>query len=103
MIELDQIEGFDWDKGNIDKNWRTHKVSNLEAEQVFFNRPLVVSDDEKHSSKSEHRYAALGKTEVGRNLFITFTIRVKLIRVISAREMSKRERKIYNEKTEEDS
>ena len=93
---LEDIEGFQWDKGNIEKNWLKHKVLNSECEQVFFNEPLIVADDVKHSQK-EQRWFVLGRTELGRKLFIVFTIRNKLIRVISAREMTKKERKIYDE------
>jgi len=93
---LDNLEGFQWDKGNIEKNWLKHKVLNSECEQVFFNEPLIVADDIKHS-KSEKRWFVLGRTDLGRKLFIVFTIRKKLICVISARDMTKKERKIYNE------
>ena len=93
---LEDIEGFQWDKGNIEKNRLKHKVLNSECEQVFFNEPLIVADDVKHSQK-EQRWFVLGRTELGRKLFIVFTIRNKLIRVISAREMTKKERKIYDE------
>jgi len=93
---LADIEGFQWDKGNNEKNWLKHKVLNSECEQVFFNEPLIVADDVKHSQK-EQRWFVLGRTELGRKLFIVFTIRNKLIRVISARGMTKKERKIYDE------
>ena len=87
--------GFEWDKGNIDKNWIKHKVSSSECEQIFFNRPLLIQDDLLHS-ESEERYYALGKTDIIRFLFVVFTIRNNLIRVISARDMSRKERRIYN-------
>ena len=92
---LNQCVGFDWDKGNIDKNWLKHKASPAECEQVFFNRPLVVHNDVMHS-KSEKRFYALGKTDSKRTLFIAFTVRGNLIRVISAREMSRKEREVYS-------
>ncbi|MBW2654359.1 MAG: BrnT family toxin [Deltaproteobacteria bacterium] len=95
---LHQCLGFDWDKGNVDKNWLKHKVSSVECEQIFFNRPLVVQDDITHS-KIEKRFYALGKTDSKRALFIAFTVRNNFIRVISARDMSRKERKVYdNEK-----
>ncbi len=95
---LQKTPGFDWDEGNIDKNWVSHRVSPSECEQIFFNFPMIVSEDVKHS-KSESRYYALGQTNAGRGLFLVFTIRQDLIRVISARDMNKRERKAYqNEK-----
>lgn len=97
MIDiLSQCEGFQWDKGNLDKNWIRHKVTNSECEQVFFNKPLVVGDDPKHS-QIEKRWYVLGRTDANRLLFIVFTIRKNLIRVISARDMNKKERKVYYE------
>ncbi|NPA95963.1 MAG: BrnT family toxin [Thermodesulfobacteria bacterium] len=86
--------GFEWDKGNKDKNWLKHRVTNSECEQIFFNRPLIVHFDERHSD-TEDRFYALGHTDLGRMLFIVFTIRGTKIRVISARDMSRKERAIY--------
>jgi len=96
---LSRIGGFDWDKGNIERNRRRHKVSFVECEELFFNRPLVVAEDEIHSN-AESRYYALGTTNGGRYLFIVFTVRTNKIRVISARDMSRRERRIYREEIE---
>jgi uncharacterized protein len=93
--KLSKCTGFQWDEGNAGKNWLRHKVSPSECEQLFFNLPLVPSEDNKHS-QDEERYYALGKTDRGRLLFIVFTIRGKNIRIISARDMNKRERRIYN-------
>jgi hypothetical protein len=95
-IEFEKLNGFEWDQGNVDKNLIKHNVENWECEQVFFNDPLVVLDDPKHSI-AEKRFAAFGRTDVGRLLVVIFTIRSKLIRVISAREMSRRERNFYEE------
>ena len=92
---LQQCTGFDWDEGNSQKNWILHKVNRSECEQIFFNEPLVIADDEKHS-QSEKRWYLLGQTDSGRLLFIVFTLRGELIRVISARDMHKKERSIYN-------
>lgn len=92
--KLSNCTGFEWDENNATKNWFTHKVSPFECEQVFFNQPVVVNDDEKHSAK-ESRYYVLGQTDAGRLLYIVFTIRRNVIRVISARDMSRRERKVY--------
>ncbi len=89
--------GFDWDEGNVNKNWERHRVSFIECEQVFFNAPLIVGDDEKHSLV-ERRWFLLGRTDANRFLFVVFTFRNNLIRVISARDMSKKERRIYREK-----
>lgn len=96
-IELSQCTGFQWDTGNAEKNWEKHRVTRSECEQAFFNRPLFIVDDEKHSD-SERRYYALGQTDKSRHLFIVFTLRGELIRVISARDMSRSERSIYGEK-----
>jgi uncharacterized DUF497 family protein len=88
--------GFDWDEGNRDKNGIKHRVSQFEQEEVFFNQPLILREDVKHSHQ-EKRYFGLGQTNEGRKLFIAFTIRENLIRVISARDMSKKEREIYEQ------
>jgi uncharacterized protein len=87
--------GFDWDAANADKNWQRHQVSAAECEQLFFNQPLVAGTDHAHST-DEVRYYALGRTDAGRRLFVVFTVRESLIRVISARDMSRRERKEYD-------
>jgi uncharacterized DUF497 family protein len=91
--------GFDWDEGNSDKNWILHQVSKNVCEQVFFNAPIIVGDVTFHS-QSEKRWFLLGKTDIKRQLFIVFIIRDRLIRVISARDASKKDRRIYNEKSE---
>jgi uncharacterized DUF497 family protein len=96
MDQLDNVTGFDWDEGNIDKNWAKHCVSPFECEEVFFNEPLVVSPDEAHSLREE-RFYALGKTNAARLLFVVFAVRGEHIRVISARDMSKNERRLYDE------
>ena len=95
-IDFSKITGFQWDKGNKEKNWIKHSVSNIECEEPFFNSPFIVASDEAHSS-SESRFFALGRTNSDRFLFIVFTIRNDRIRVISARDMSKKEREIYYE------
>lgn len=99
MTDLAKITGFDWDKGNARKNEK-HGVSDGEAEQVFFNAPLLMVDDIKHSQQ-EQRFQALGRTSHGRLLHIIFTIRLdgQLIRVISARDMNRKERKHYEQAT----
>lgn len=93
-VDLLSCTGFDWDEGNLQKNWISHRVTAAECEQVFFNLPLVVADDVKHS-QSEDRFYALGQTDAGRLLFLAFTSCRKLIRVISARDMNRKERKVY--------
>ena len=97
MIDLSKVTSFDWDDGNERKNDR-HVVTAAEAELIFFNVPLLLLDDTRHS-ESEVRYHALGKTAETRRLHVSFTLRsdASLIRVISARDMSRNERKIYEQ------
>jgi uncharacterized DUF497 family protein len=98
MPDLSQIEGFEWDDGNSRKSVEKHSVSQAEAEQAFFNEPLLVLEDVGHSSH-ETRLHALGRTDAGRPLHISFTLRGsgKLIRVISARTMHRKERLRYEQ------
>ena len=97
VIDWNKLEGFEWDVGNERKSVTKHSVTNLESEEIFFNKPLVVSVDSKHSIY-ESRHYALGQTHQGRLLFVSFTIRKKkFVRVISARDMSKKERRQYEE------
>jgi uncharacterized DUF497 family protein len=91
---LAQATGFDWDAGNATKTWARHAVTQAECEQLFFNAPLVVAVDAAHSVH-ESRYFALGRTDEGRRLLVVFTVRGPLVRVISARPMSRREREVY--------
>ena len=97
MIDLAGIAGFEWDAGNARKNEK-HGVSMAEAEQVFFNAPLLMIEDTKHSV-GEPRFHALGRTDDGRLLHIAFTVRNggRKIRVISARDMHRKERTIYGQ------
>ncbi len=94
--EILNCNGFQWDDGNSEKNWISHQVAKSECEQIFFNQPLVIGNDEKHS-KVEKRYYVLGQTDSDRLLYIVCTVRQNLIRVISARDMSKKEREVYNQ------
>jgi hypothetical protein len=87
--------GFDWDAGNATKNWLGHAVTQAECEMVFFQDPLLLAPDAAHSG-SEPRSYALGRTPLGRELFVVFTMRGSLIRVISARDQSRRERELYH-------
>ncbi len=87
---------FQWDDGNADKNWRRHQVTQAEAEQVFFNRPILVTHDPGHSMM-ETRHFVLGRTDTGGFLAVVFTMRAEFLRVISARAMSRRERTVYGE------
>jgi uncharacterized DUF497 family protein len=98
VIDWDQIEGFEWDAGNARKSADKHGVSQMEAEQVFFNDPLLVAADAGHSS-DEQRFHGLGHADGGRRLHVTFTLRNdgRLIRVISARPMHRKERMRYDQ------
>ncbi|GER78238.1 MAG: hypothetical protein JETCAE02_04620 [Anaerolineaceae bacterium] len=96
MIDFSSVTSFEWDDGNRDKNWEKHQVSNSECEETFFNLPLLLQPDSTHS-QTEDRYYVLGQTNAGRRLFISFTIRGENVRVISARDMSKRERNFYEQ------
>ncbi|MFQ5779323.1 MAG: BrnT family toxin [Nitrospiria bacterium] len=88
------VVGFDWDEGNKNKSFQKHRISNSECEQIFFNEPLIILDDAKHSKK-ERRYAALGFTDENKKLTVIFTMRSNLIRIISARTINKKERAFY--------
>jgi uncharacterized DUF497 family protein len=98
MIDFGRIEGFDWDGGNGRKNLDKHGVTQLEAEQVFLDPALLVLTDQAHSDQEE-RFQAYGETEAGNQLHVSFTLRNEgaLIRVISARPMSRKERDRYEE------
>jgi uncharacterized DUF497 family protein len=97
MIDLERITGFDWDDGNARKNDK-HGVGQAQAEEIFFNQPLLMLDDLLHREQ-EARYHALGKTLDGRLLRVSFTLRGSgtLIRVISARDMHRKERSVYEQ------
>lgn len=97
MGDTDRLEtcvGFDWDDNNTYKNWDRHHVTPEEAEDVFFREPLIVRSDVRHS-RGERRYYALGHTSNGRRLFVAFTLRRRLIRVISVRDMNRKEQEVY--------
>jgi len=98
MINWAQVTGFDWDEGNSRKNVEKHGVSQSEAEEIFFNEPLLVLEDSRHG-QAEVRFHALGGADDGRLLHITFTLRQNgtLIRVISARDMHRKERAVYEQ------
>jgi uncharacterized protein len=99
---ISNCKGFEWEEGNSNKNWHFHNVTGSECEDVFFNLPLIVTGDKKHSGSGEKRFYALGRTENNRWLFIAFTVRKNLIRVISARDMTRREQRKYAEKIKRD-
>jgi uncharacterized DUF497 family protein len=93
---VDKAVSFQWDEGNSDKNWIKHGITQTECEQTFFNLPFLVFDDSRHS-QNEERFYALGRTDAGKGLFLVFTYREQsLVRIISARRMTKAERDYYN-------
>lgn len=94
MDSLKNTTHFIWDENNLNKNWLSHQVRFAECEEIFFNQPLIILDDIKHSQR-ESRWYALGHTNAGKRLFVVFTIRGNGIRIISARSMNKKERKAY--------
>jgi uncharacterized DUF497 family protein len=94
--------GFDWDEWNSGKIWEKHRVTPEEAEEVFFHDPFVLRGDRSHSVQ-EKRYGVLGQTGRGRRLFVVFTLRIRQIRVISARDMNRRENEEYRRHEEKDS
>ncbi len=89
---------FEWDKGNIDKNFKKHNITNQEAEEIFSSDPIFLFQDEKHTTPSEERHMVWGDTKNGRKLSIIFTIRNTAVRIISARDMNKMERREYEQK-----
>jgi hypothetical protein len=102
MADFSEMTGFEWDDANRLKNWECHHVAWWECEEVFFHKPFYVIPDMAHSQEEE-RYFALGRTKAGRLLFLAFTLRGIRVRVISARDMSRRERKIYDAKAKKNS
>ncbi len=99
---IENCEGFEWDEGNSNKNWHHHAVTDGECEDAFFNLPLIIASDKEHS-ETETRLFALGQTDARRWLFIAFIVRNNLIRVVSARDMTKSETRKYVEKIKRDS
>ena len=95
MLILPNPITLEWDRGNINKNFKKHHVNNQEAEEMFSNEPFLISEDIKHSTKLEQRFQALGKTKTERKLFVTFTIRNDKIRIIFVRDMNKKEEVTY--------
>jgi uncharacterized DUF497 family protein len=94
MVTVKEPIEFIWDKGNIDKNWRKHQVSNRECEEVFYDNKKKIYKDKLHSGKEE-RFILIGKTKKERLLYSVFTIRGNKIRVISSRDINKKERRLY--------
>jgi hypothetical protein len=101
VIDRSRIAGFEWDEGNVRKSKDKHGVSQAEAEQIFFNSPLLLLSDPRHSPQEQRLYA-LGRTDEARLLFVSFTLRAAdtLVRVISARPMNRKERTTYEQAAE---
>lgn len=97
MIDLNKIEGFDWNGGNFDKSYKKHGITPNEAEEIFLDNDVLLQEDIKHSQK-ETRLIAIGKTESENTLFVVFIERENKIRIISARVANKKERRRYEEK-----
>lgn len=93
-IDLSDLIGFDWDTGNSGRNDIGHEVTDAECEEIFFNAPLLLGEDPKHS-EIERRFGAFGVTNAERPLTVVFTVRRNLIRIISARDMNRKEREFY--------
>ena len=95
MLDLSNVTGFEWDSGNETKNAK-HKVTCRQAEEVFSNAPLWITDDVAHSA-TEERARGIGMSNEGLVLVVAFTLRADStkIRVISARIASRKERMEY--------
>ena len=98
MRKINRPVEFIWDKGNLDKNWHKHEVKTKECEEIFFDENKKIAKDKLHSN-GEKRFIILGKTKKHRLLYLVFTMRGKKIRVISARDTNKKERKLYKKNT----
>lgn len=98
MLNFSRLKGFDWNKWNVDKNWIKHKASIEECEEIFFDKNKKIMNDKLHSN-TEERHIILGKTAKGRLLYIVFTVRKNKIRIISARDINKKEIKLYEKET----
>lgn len=97
-MDLNKLTGFEWDKGNIDKNYRKHGITPNEAEEVFLDEKILILEDDKHS-EVEERFKAIGKVIKGDILLIVFAIRKTNIRIISARKANQKERRLYEQKS----
>lgn len=95
-LDFEKLIGFDWDDGNSSKSLSKHRVTTREAEETFSDRDLKVLDDPSHSA-AEVRWKVFGKTHAARLLVVSFTVRGSLVRVISARPMNRKERKVYEQ------
>lgn len=87
---------FEWDKGNTGKNFK-HRVEDKETEEVFLDDKRLIFKDKLHSG-NEERFRIIGKTKHGRILFVVFTIRGGKVRIISARDINRKEVYLYEKK-----
>ncbi|MFH2061539.1 MAG: BrnT family toxin [Candidatus Beckwithbacteria bacterium] len=94
---MDNYKGFEWDKGNIDKSYQKHGITPNEAEEAFLDEKAIVLRDVKHSSK-ENRYLLIGENASNKILLVAFTLRIKKIRIISARKANRKEMYKYVKK-----
>lgn len=99
---IEQCVGFEWDEWNTSKNWERHRVTPEEAEDIFFHEPMLLRSDAAHS-RGEVRYQAMGETRAGRRLLVVFTVRRNLIRVISARDLNRKEQQAFTDYEKENS
>jgi len=96
MTRRDVVK-FEWDKGNIDKNYQKHGITPNEAEEVFLDERALTFDDVTHSF-GEKRFDMIGMTSGGAMVFLVFTMRGRNVRIISARLANNKERRLYEEK-----
>ncbi len=95
MFDFKKLEGFEWDEGNLE-HIKKHDVNYKECEQIFFNKPFLVSEDKAHS-QTEKRFQVLGQTRNKRLLFVVFTYRGNIVRVVTARDKGRKERKQFSQ------
>ena len=88
------MKGFEWDDDKATRNLRTHDVGFDEAATAFNDPARVELLDESHSDE-EPRYAIIGFSNAGRLLFVIFTMRHNVTRLISARKANKKHQSIY--------
>lgn len=96
MLDFSRIAAFEWDKGNISKSYQKHGITPNEAEEVFLDKDILILEDIKHSQR-EKRMMAIGKIAKRRILFLAFTVRKGIVRIISARIANKKERRLYGQ------
>jgi len=97
IVELPDPIAFEWDKGNREKIWIKHTITIEECEEVFQDDNVFIQEDPIHS-RAEERYILIGRNKRLRYLFIAFTLRNNCVRVISARNMHKKEVFFYEKK-----